>query len=100
MEGREILKKLKGYHDLPIEIQSKLEHVYIQTTMLINEMINLESEQSDSGLIKLKEPRSRRKDRYSSVAYGNYIATLLEREYLSKNSNNIDDYFFFMQAGF
>jgi len=100
MEGREILRKLKGFESLPIETQTKFESAYIQITLLINEMINLESEQSDSGLIKLKEPRSRRKDRYSSVAYGNYIATLLEREYLSGRSNNIDDYFFFMQAGF
>lgn len=100
MEGREILRKLKGFENLPIEMQTKFESAYIQITLLINEMINLESEQSDSGLIKLKEPRSRRKDRYSSVTYGNYIATLLEREYLSGQSNNLDDYLFFMQAGF
>ena len=92
-EGRESLKT-KGFSDLTVESQTNLEMPYVQTTMLINEMINLEAEINDSGLIKLKEPKTKRKDRYSSVTYGNYIATELER-FMFKAENN-DDYHFFI----
>lgn len=80
MEGREYLKKLKGFENLPEEVKSKFVSSYVQITLLINEMINLEAEFNDNGQVRLKEPKSKRKDRYSSVAYGNYVATLLERK--------------------
>lgn len=95
IEGRDYLKGIKGFTSLPIETQVKFESVYVQITLLVNEMINLEGERTDNNLIRLKEPRSRRKDRYSSVSYGNYIATLLERELLRRESTN-DDYNFFI----
>ncbi|WP_431785797.1 terminase large subunit domain-containing protein [Paenibacillus lactis] len=94
LEGRESLKKMKGYSDLTIEAQTLYEMPYVQTTMLINEMINLEGEILDSGLVRLKEPKSKRKDRYSSVTYGNFIATELERSLFKKENN--DDYHFFI----
>jgi hypothetical protein len=93
-DGKEYLRKLKGYDNLSAEDHTLLEMPYIQTTLLINEMINLEGERTDSGLIKLKEPRSKRKDRYSSITYGNYVASLLERDLFKKN--NYDDYNFFI----
>jgi hypothetical protein len=95
MEGREFLKKLKGFDSLPIEQQTKFEAPYIQITLLINEMINLEGERTENNLIKLKEPRSKRKDRYSSVSYGNYVASLLERDLL-KQGSGVDDFNFFI----
>jgi hypothetical protein len=91
MEGREYLKKFKGYDTLPEEIKAKFISTYVQITLLINEMINLEAEYNDNGLVRLKEPNSKRKDRYSSVAYGNYIATLLERELSKHDDYDIDD---------
>jgi len=93
MEGREYLKKLKGYSDLPVELQVKYEMPFNQTTLLINEMINLEGEITDNGLVRLREPKTKRKDRYSSVTYGNYIATELERS-LFRETNNDDHHFF------
>jgi hypothetical protein len=80
MEGREFLKKYKGFENLPEETKAKFVSVYTQITLLINELINLEAEYNDNGQVKLKEPNSKRKDRYSSMAYGNYVATLLERK--------------------
>ncbi len=62
-------------------------------------MMNLEHERTDSGLTKLKEQSSHRKDRYSSLSYGNYIASQLERDLL-KEDTSADDYMFFMQSGF
>lgn len=91
MDGKEYLKRLKGFDSLPIEVQAKFESVFLQTTALVNEMINLEGERNDSGLIKLKEPKSKRKDRYSSITYGNYIANELERVLLKADEIDIDD---------
>ncbi|MMZ71731.1 hypothetical protein D1872_352850 [compost metagenome] len=54
-------------------------------------MINLEGERTDSGLVKVKEPSGKRKDRYSSVSYGNYIASELERKLLKVDEYDDDD---------
>jgi len=86
-EGKDILHSFKGYEKLPIEIQNNFEMPYIQTTILVNEMINLEADiNSDTGLVKLKEPRTGRKDRWSSISYGNYFASILEKELLKEES--------------
>lgn len=96
-EGRDFLRKIKGYDKLPPEVQAEMELPYAQTTLLVNEMINLEGERnSDTGLIKLKEQRSGRKDRFSSVMYGNYIANQLERDMLRGQQEDMSDYMFFM----
>ena len=86
-EGKEILKGLKGFKDLTVEDQTKLQLPYLQTTLLINELINLEKVPTENGLIKLKEPSGKRKDRYSSVTYAVYIAKQLENELKPKNTN-------------
>lgn len=88
IEGREQMRKYKGYENLPEETKAMLMSSYAQFTLLINEMINLEAEYNDSGQVKLKEPNGKRKDRYSSSSYGNYVATLLER----KLNSSVDDY--------
>lgn len=95
LEGKEYLKKLKGYELLSSEDRTKLETPFIQITLLVNEMINLEGEITESNLVRLKEPRSKRKDRYSSVSYGNMVAGILERELLKGNEFN-ENYTFFM----
>lgn len=89
-EGREYLRGLKGYSSLPVEQQAKYENTYVQITLLVNEMINLEGE-TVNNLIKLKEPSGKRKDRYSSVSYGNYIASELERSLLTFEEYDDED---------
>lgn len=91
MDGRENLKKIKGFESLSPEVQAKLMTPYLQTTSLINEMINLEAEFNDMNQVKLKEPSGKRKDRYSSVSYTNYVATILERELLREENNTYDE---------
>ena len=82
-ESKDIFQTLKGFEKLPPEIQVRFVVPYLQTTLLVNEMINLEADiNPDTGLIKLKEPRTGRKDRWSSVSYGNYFANILEKELL------------------
>lgn len=86
-EGSQVLKKYNGYDNLSAEDKSKLLIQYIQSTFLINETINLSNEGKD-GKVKLVEPAGKRKDRYSSVSYGNYIASELEKEHFHKRSKD------------
>ena len=73
-------KTSKEYRDAnDVELQNWFEQPYLETTLMINETVNLEYEVKD-GNIKVKEVGSARKDRYSSVSYMNYFASILEKE--------------------
>ena len=63
------LSKIKGYSKLTELQKSKLKLPYLQTTLLIDELINL-SHDTSNGLVKVKEKSGMRKDRYSSLEYG------------------------------
>lgn len=86
-DAEEQFRKHKFYKDLDSSDKVKILLPYIHTTLLIQEMVNLEHE-TKNGVIKLKEKSSNRKDRYSSLTYGNYFATILERK-LSKPRQKI-----------
>lgn len=69
-EGEDFLKIIKGFEDLPEEVKMEFRMPYLQTTLMINEILNLESEtNTDTGMVKIKETGSARKDRYSSISY-------------------------------
>lgn len=74
-------KKLK-YPLLEPSLKNLLILPYIQTEFLTHEMLNLETIHSDNGTFSLKEQGSMRKDRYTSVSYGNYYASILEKNNL------------------
>lgn len=86
IDGQEMLSKNKYYNRLTEEDKTMFQLPYYNTTMLINETINL-SYELVNGKIRVSEPAGMRKDRYSSVSYANYIATELERELLRPSSN-------------
>ena len=63
------------------------ERPYLETQALISEMIALEYEVgTQTNVFKIFETGKNTKDRYSSVAMGNYFASLLEQDLLSENS--------------
>jgi hypothetical protein len=94
-EASELLMKMPEYRKMSAEEQIAIRTPYIQTTFLINEMINLESE-IRSGFIKLIEPtRKARKDRYSSLAYGLYFIKQKEQD-LKQFDDGRDDVDLFM----
>ena len=64
---------------MPVEDQLLVKAPYMQTTLLINELVNLVYDAS-AGRIRVYERSGMRKDRYSSVAYANYLANELERD--------------------
>ena len=78
-------KKSKAFKALNEEQKAELLKPYIQTTLTINEIVNLEYEIVNNK-IRISEKGSNRKDRYSALAYGNYIASELEREFVKKKN--------------
>jgi len=92
------VSKAKNYSKSTIEKQAMLQKPYIQIDNFINETISLELKQrsNGSGVYKLVEPRSSRKDRYSSLSYGVYFLALKEKELTRKNKKKkLKDYVFF-----
>ena len=88
--GDEILSENKKYPEWRKgsgDMLKVLLNPYKQTTLLINEMINLELVDQEN--IKLKEQSGQRKDRFSCVVMGNYfISEELEKKLKNKAENN------------
>jgi hypothetical protein len=85
--GREfLLDNNKEYIKKSAEDQAYMTSPYLQTTSLVNELVNLEYE-INNGFVKLKETGSRRKDRYSSIAYCNYYSKILELSLMQEDSD-------------
>ena len=84
-EGEEQLKPLKGYTGLNPPQRVALQMPYINTTLLIDELVHLQHDES-GGKVKIYERAGRRKDRYSSLAYNYYVATQLEAKMSRRNS--------------
>lgn len=64
------------------------ERPYLETQALINEMMSLEYTRNEqTGIITLFETGSNTKDRYVSLAYGNYFIGLLEQDLMGDNSD-------------
>ena len=82
----EISNIIKGYNKLSIPQQVREKIPYLQTTFLIEELINLEHD-IVNGLVKVKEKSGMRKDRYSSLEYNYYVAQELARKLKPKNNN-------------
>lgn len=78
------LNELKGYGALDANDKTKIMLPYIHTTLLINELINLQYEES-GGLVKVYEKSGMRKDRYSSLSYNYWVALQLENK-MRKNA--------------
>lgn len=88
-DGEKNLSEIKGYSSLSPSNKMKLQMPYIHTTLLIDELIKLQSEES-GGKIKISERSGMRKDRYSSLSYNYYVATQLEIKMNKKRANSIN----------
>ena len=71
-------------------IRSWYLNPYLQTSLMVNESINL-SMKLLSGNIKLVEDSNARKDRYTCISYGNYFASLLDKN-LVRETDNRDEW--------
>lgn len=77
-DGEKSLSAIKGFDSLSPTDQSRLIMPYINTTLLINELINLQHE-SQGNNIRVFEKSGMRKDRYSSLSYSYWVACQLEK---------------------
>jgi hypothetical protein len=83
------LAEIKGYNSLSPSDKVQLQMPYINTTLLVNELINLQHEEV-SGKVKIFEKAGMRKDRYSSLAYNYYVALQIENKMNKKRAKNSD----------
>jgi len=90
------VSNVKKYFELSMEKQAELQRPYIQIDNFINETISLELQVTSTGVERLVEPRSARKDRYSSLSYGVFFLSEKEKE-LSRpeEEQDWDDFIFF-----
>ena len=79
------LNALRGCTGLNPPERLALQLPYINTTLLIDELVNLQHDETN-GKIRIHEKTGRRKDRYSSLSYNYYVATQLEAK-VSRRSN-------------
>lgn len=71
------------------EEQAFYEAPFLETQQLISECVALTTTKNDqTGVITVKEKGNNRKDRYTSVSYGSYFASELERDL----ANGIEEY--------
>lgn len=86
----ETLPKIKEYTNTPdADEQMFYEAPFFETQSLISETTSLIYEKRpDTGIIVIHEQGDNRKDRYTSCSYGNYFASIKERE----DINLGDDY--------
>lgn len=72
------MEKIRGYKSMtPVE-KASLMTAYAQTTMMVNEIINLHSWVTNGNTVHVKEASGSRKDRYSSIEYAYWCCQQLE----------------------
>ena len=81
--------QIKSYNKLSTELQVAYKMPYIETTLLIYELIRLQHEIKGTN-IRIFEVSGARKDRYSSLAYNYYVMTLLEVQELRSAKSGLD----------
>ena len=84
-----VLQKIPAYASaLNGETMAFYERPYLETQEMISETIALEYERGEqTGIYRVYEVGKNTKDRYTSVSYGNWFASLLEQDLLSDTSD-------------
>ena len=85
----EILENNKDYtENVDLDSQIEFEKPFLETQAMISECAELQYEKMpQTGMIKIFEQGSNRKDRYTSYSYGSYFLDQLELDLLSNNSD-------------
>lgn len=86
-DGEKLLGDIPGYKNLSPREKVILQKPYIQTTLLIDELVKLQHEEA-GGKVRLFERSGMRKDRYSSLAYNYYVALQLESKISRQRGNS------------
>lgn len=86
-DADEYLSEVRGYMSLNPAERVRIQMPYINTTLLIDELVNLQHEET-GGKIRIYEKYGMRKDRYSGLAYNYYVALQLENKYAKQQISN------------
>ena len=97
-DADESLSALKGYDNCAPQEKVMLQLPYINTTLLIDELVKLKHEDAGGGKIRILERSNMRKDRYSSLSYNYYVALQLENRLARKSAMNQSGNFFIVRA--
>lgn len=87
-DAEDLLGELRGYSSLSQSERMALQLPYIHTTLLIDELVKLQHDET-SGRVRVYERSGMRKDRYSSLSYNYYVAIQIENKMAKKNNNTI-----------
>ena len=87
IKAKDYLENNKEYRDNSSENRALFDLPYVQTDLLINEMVNL-SYEIKTAKIKLLEPSNGYKDRYVSLAYGNLFIKKMEEDLQGEGSQD------------
>lgn len=96
-DGELKMADIKGYKSLDVEDKNILTLPYMNTTFLINELINLQHDDSN-GLVKIFRKGNSRKDRYSSLSYNYWVACQLESKLKKRSGLSDGDKVFMFRA--
>ena len=90
--SEEVLPNFKDYINSPdANTQNFFEAPFLETQAFISETTSLVYEKKEqTGIVIVKEQGANRKDRYTSISYGSWFASSLEKDLISVN----DDYEF------
>lgn len=88
-EAEELVKKIRGYSKMSSTEQSMLKLPYIQTSLMVNELINLDHEIKGTN-IKIIERPGMRKDRFSALEYNFKICQDLALKLKPKTQSTSD----------
>ena len=88
-EAEENFKAIRGYSSMSQADKTRLQMPFIHTTLLVNELINLEYE-SKGANIKVFEKSGMRKDRVSSVGYNYWVQKQLSLKLKKPKGKSFD----------
>lgn len=88
-DAEELLGAIKGYDKLSHMQKVKVLLPYVNTTLLVDELVKLQHEDSGNGRVRIYERSNMRKDRYSSLSYNYWVSVQLETEKAKKDARNI-----------
>ena len=87
--AEELIKKIRGFSKMMPMEQARIKAPYVQTSLMINELINLDHEVKGTN-IKIKEKPGMRKDRFSSMEYSYWCVQQLALKLKPKKDNSTD----------
>lgn len=88
-ECEDSVKKIRGYNKMTPTEQAMLKMPYIQTSFMINELVNLEYSIKGTN-VKIQEKPGMRKDRFSSLEYLWYVVQQLNIKARPANEDTME----------